>query len=370
MKIGADPELFVVTREGRLVEGQEALKGQRSVSPQITPDGVQVEIHPDPSNCAALFGGRIRSLLMQLKTKLAREDLTILNDTTISVPAKDLRKMSEEAQKLGCAPSSNIYNPHATVNVGARYTGRSCGGHLHFSSVPPSAGPVKECVKRLDYVLGNFSVMVDPDPQAAKRRRVYGRAGEYRVKPYGFEYRTLSNFWLRSFPLTSMVFQVARDALSMEPRLWEQMSEAVPAHAIARAINKADRDAAWANFQALVPFLTRIGPAQDAVFNTGKVIGSFPLGAIPDITYFLSKPLSYWFHADILEEWGSYGHCDPDAWRAISHEEATTTAGTYNYYRHYCDPFHYGGWHSFLLLDVRPKRLAAEAHMSSDNKKE
>ena len=40
----------------------------------------------------------------------------------------------------------------------------------------------------------------------AKRRELYGKAGAYRVKPYGVEYRVLSNFWLKSPALMQWVY--------------------------------------------------------------------------------------------------------------------------------------------------------------------
>ena len=48
-------------------------------------------------------------------------------------------------------------------------------------------------MKQLDWYLGAWSLKMDPDPT---RRLLYGKAGACRYKPYGVEYRVLSNFWL------------------------------------------------------------------------------------------------------------------------------------------------------------------------------
>lgn len=353
MYIGADPELFITTPDGAFVEGKEALKSV-SINDEITPDGVQVELHPRPQHCAALFGTNINGLLLRLNRQLKASNLKVAQQTTVSIPPEQLRKMSKEARKLGCMPSKNLYDSSATVKVSRGFTGRSCGGHLHFSNLPAAAGSNEEAVKKLDYIVGNFSVMVDPDAGAAERRKVYGRAGEYRDKPYGFEYRTLSNFWLRAFPLTSMVFQMSREALFMPAPTWKQLQEAVPAESITTAINEANRDLALENFTKLQPLISN---ADDSVLSVAQVSDSFPTGAIPDIKFFLSKPLSHWFPLGIMEEWTKY---PIKQWRAPTRIEMATVENQFKYYRKYVDPFHYGGWHSFILLDVRPQRLEAE----------
>ena len=47
----------------------------------------------------------------------------------------------------------------------------------------------------MDYTLGLDSLLLDSD---TRRRSMYGRAGSFRFKEYGIEYRTLSNFWIKN----------------------------------------------------------------------------------------------------------------------------------------------------------------------------
>ena len=47
-----------------------------------------------------------------------------------------------------------------------------------------------EIVKYLDMYLGIPSVVLDPDK---KRRKLYGKAGAFRLQPWGVEYRVLSS---------------------------------------------------------------------------------------------------------------------------------------------------------------------------------
>lgn len=58
--------------------------------------------------------------------------------------------------------------------------------------------------QQLDFYLGLPSLLFDNDN---KRRQMYGQPGSYRPKPYGVEYRVLSNKWLESDTLKRWVFR-------------------------------------------------------------------------------------------------------------------------------------------------------------------
>lgn len=67
----------------------------------------------------------------------------------------------------------------------------------------------------LDLFVGIPSVLLDDPKQQRERRKVYGRAGEFRLTPYGIEYRVLSNFWSFSTMLTSYFYGLSRMAVNM-----------------------------------------------------------------------------------------------------------------------------------------------------------
>ena len=74
--------------------------------------------------------------------------------------------------------------------------------------------------KELDYYLGLPSLLFDPD---TSRRKMYGKAGAFRPKPYGMEYRVLSNAWLKSPELIKWVFNNTKLA-------FERLTKEKPVH--------------------------------------------------------------------------------------------------------------------------------------------
>ena len=61
----------------------------------------------------------------------------------------------------------------------------------------------------MDLFLGVPSLWLDKDPTSGIRREMYGAAGRYRVKNYGMEYRSLSNFWLQSPRFVEFIYDMS-----------------------------------------------------------------------------------------------------------------------------------------------------------------
>ena len=65
-------------------------------------------------------------------------------------------------------------------------------------------------IKLLDIFLGIPSVIIDPDRE---RRKLYGRAGAFRLTKYGFEYRTLSSYMMSKDSILNLVCELLMLAL-------------------------------------------------------------------------------------------------------------------------------------------------------------
>lgn len=203
--IGADPELFVF--DGEIpVSAHDLIPGSKAkphVVPKgaVQPDGTAAEFNIDPASTFAEFSGNIFTVVESLKTFLHAEyELRAVpyvnweEDYFLQLPYK--------ARELGCMPDYNAWsgrrNPKPKLDN--MPTLRTAAGHIHIG-VPggcdftssDSIAWMQHMIKLLDWHVGSWSCEVDPD---TTRRQLYGKAGACRYKPYGVEYRTLSNFWV------------------------------------------------------------------------------------------------------------------------------------------------------------------------------
>jgi hypothetical protein len=85
----------------------------------------------------------------------------------------------------------------------------------------------------LDWIVGLWTVIIDSD---TARRERYGKAGAFRPKRYGLEYRVPSNFWLKSDDLKRIMFNRVRLAYGLAQSNAEKPSD----ESIINAINTHD----------------------------------------------------------------------------------------------------------------------------------
>jgi hypothetical protein len=224
---GADPELFIANDKGEIVGGERAIPedGIKQASlwgglgrKRVVLDGVQVEFNVQQSSCRASLGGDIRLTFQALNDHLkqAKNGMKPSFEAVVRVDPNELKQLSEKARQLGCQPSENIHQRDASVKVTkANENLRSAGGHIHLGLHGEVMKERQRLPFLLDALVGNTCVLIDRNPLAAERRSMYGRAGEYRLPSHGLEYRTLSNFWLRSYQLMSFVMGLSKIACSV-----------------------------------------------------------------------------------------------------------------------------------------------------------
>lgn len=221
IRVGADPELFLVDVSGKFISSIGLIGGSKQNPRKIREDGcavqednVAVEFNIPPSHEVDHFIESINFNLEYL-TRLVRE-----KGLSLSVVASaefSLDQLSHpKAMEFGCDPDWNAWTMQ--INPRPRTKNkqlRSSGGHVHVETDDPPF-LMARC---LDLFLGVPSVNLDPD---INRRQLYGKAGACRPKEYGVEYRTLSNFWLQSDELKSWVFhQVQRADEFLRTRIKE-----------------------------------------------------------------------------------------------------------------------------------------------------
>jgi hypothetical protein len=323
---GCDPELFF-SKGGQII-GAEKVIADKLKTPAVSNhttrnlagfvlDGVQIELNPRPEPCRANLGNEIAASFRALKQHLAKMDgVTASFEGVVEVSKAELDSLSDKAKVFGCAPSSNAYNKTAIITVdAATYRKRSAGGHIHLGLSSPVKDHPKRLVKILDVILGNTCVMLDRDPNAAERRKVYGKAGEYRTPAHGLEYRTLSNFWLRNNRLFSLVFGLARLSVNVlssgfpHPYGWyppwdaeKNLLDRVDLDKVRDAINNNDLALAKENYQAVRAFVVDHVPDYEWGFGRGRM---------NKFDYFCKmiekKGIQYWFPEDPMTHWCNLG---------------------------------------------------------------
>lgn len=247
--VGADPELMLVNPQGELVSAIGRIPGTKR-RPYRVPggalqrDNVLAEINVDPSPSSEGFVKGLRQVLRALAARAAPNRL--VPQAGADYPVRCLQH--REARVFGCDPDYDAWELRLNLSPShaAALPFRSAGGHLHIGYLPETKELLTndygriDVVRLLDVFVGLFGAAVDDDPSAAARRRLYGRAGAHRPKPYGVEYRAAGNFWIRSPELVEVTYQLAEIAvrLAHANRASEVVQEAGGPDRVCQTINE------------------------------------------------------------------------------------------------------------------------------------
>lgn len=216
LRIGADPEFFV--RRGRhFISGhifpcgtkQHPLKTEFG---HVQVDGIALECNVRPAATRDEFISNVRGVVSDLGGIIRHQhpDNALAIRPSIFFGHKKLTQLPVENAELGCTPDFNAYTCKRNPTPDRRLPIRTGAGHIHIGwtedADPRQYKFTQVCAKlarQLDYYLGLPSLLWDKD---SRRRTLYGQAGAFRPKPYGLEYRVLSNAWVDTDKLIGWVF--------------------------------------------------------------------------------------------------------------------------------------------------------------------
>jgi len=218
---GCDPEVFI-KKNGKAASAYGLLPGNKK-NPHKTPGGaIQVDgmaaefnIDPVPMHDFELFNYRVVQQMREIRDRLPGYNLNVS-------PVQDfdpefLASQPEAATELGCDPDFNAYTLAPNPRPDGEVPFRTGSGHVHIgwgADIPvDNEEHVEICanfVKILDMTLGLFMTVIDDEP---RRRDLYGKAGAFRPKPYGVEYRTPSNVWIKKRDHRKAVFLLMKYAV-------------------------------------------------------------------------------------------------------------------------------------------------------------
>ena len=248
------PSSHVIPKEGVRVN-----KGRGDG--MIVRDGFQVELNPESSFCRQVAGSMLGHAMRQLFELAEKAGVEVSTEVGVVVDEETFFSVPLSERKFGCNPTVNAHQEELERPTGARVRFRSGGGHIHIGLPNRFIGNeerITELVKMFDILVGNSCVFFDQSPSSTLRRKYYGRAGEYRMKSYGVEYRVPSNFWLQSYVLWSMVSGLCRQAVDLHAQnYYNRLVKAVPIENVRKAINNNDKNLALQNLILVAEFMKK-----------------------------------------------------------------------------------------------------------------
>lgn len=228
--IGCDPEIFL-TKEGKAVSAHGVIKGTKKEPFEVPNgayqvDGMAVEFNTDPVDYRHFesFNMKVVSVMKELELAVKAADPAYRFNVS---PVQEfdpeyLAAQPDDAKELGCDPDYNAYTLEANPRPDGDRPFRTGAGHLHIGwgedipvDNPDHMAICANFVKMLDCTVGMAMVVFDRDN---RRRELYGKAGAFRSKPYGVEYRYPSNAWLKNKARRKVVFSMIQTAISYMKR--------------------------------------------------------------------------------------------------------------------------------------------------------
>lgn len=207
--IGHDAEVFV-SEHNEITSAIGKLSGASKENPLAVPfgavqeDNVLAELNIHPASSAEEFIHNTQEVLRSLGGMLPEHELVFQSSHVYE--RQVLRSLGEAAMEFGCEPDFNVWTGSENTIASPYTTLRTAGGHIHFGFDNPTDDTRHDVIKAADYLMGLPSLMKDDD---GRRRELYGKAGAFRPKSYGVEYRTLSNFWMATPELMRWVYEQA-----------------------------------------------------------------------------------------------------------------------------------------------------------------
>lgn len=219
IKVGCDPEVFVM-QHGVFLSAHNLIPGDKKNPHKVDKgavqvDGMALEFNIDPATSEDEFCINVETVFNTLK--LMVPDYQIATVPVAHFDPAYMERQPAEALELGCDPDFNGWNGQANDKPNGNRPFRTASGHVHIGwtegeDIDSHMHYMRCCnvAQQMDFFLGLPSLVYDKD---TLRRELYGKAGCFRPKSYGAEYRTLSNAWLTDRKLMAWVFRNVQEGM-------------------------------------------------------------------------------------------------------------------------------------------------------------
>jgi hypothetical protein len=200
--VGTDIEVFLFnTVKKEVITAEGIIKGSKYEPEKMDREGcatqldnVSLEYNVPPTSDPEEMWDNINYVINTVTGTLP-EGIEIL--VVPSATLKDEYLQSDIAKTMGCDVSYNAWtrDMNARPDLAVNPNLRCCGGHIHIGYNEPDVEISEQLIRAMDLFIGLPSILMDKDTE---RKKLYGKAGEFRFTDYGCEYRVVSNFWSTS----------------------------------------------------------------------------------------------------------------------------------------------------------------------------
>jgi hypothetical protein len=249
---GSDPELCLFDNEQKkFVSAINVLPGRDKHNPIELGDGIKmyhdnilVEASMPPAFTKQEFLGRITITLQKMREFLGNK-YSLVPKASHIFDSTELE--NEKAWEAGCDPNFDAYK-NGEQNMAPKFDSglRSGSFHIHLGNEKLMDWATKlKAIQLLDIFVGVSSILFDSDETASARRKLYGKAGEFRPTEYGLEYRVLGPFPLRSAKATELVIDLIEHVMNhIESNTYEQILSVINSEDVQNAINLNNKELA------------------------------------------------------------------------------------------------------------------------------
>lgn len=214
-KIGTDPEFFLYDTERKTyVSAHDMVPGDKK-SPSKLPsggavqaDGTAVEFNIEPAETTKEFSEKVLAAVMDIR-KIVPSKYKFHFEPAITYLPKVWAEIPPHAKELGCDPDYRVTDlskaeaPALLNAIADPKTMRTGSGHIHIGWTEKEETKIGtahflDCatmIRNLDYAWSGSATSAYRGN--GTREQYYGRSFSFRCKPYGVEYRTPSNLWLK-----------------------------------------------------------------------------------------------------------------------------------------------------------------------------
>lgn len=239
--IGNDVE-FILVRNNAPKSSVGLIGGSKSyplpcLLGALQEDNVLAEINIDPASTLEEWETNNTTVIRELQNRLPPD---VLLSTLASAFYSAAELDSPQAKEFGCDPDMNAwkhkFNKFKALSGKFKLL-RSAGGHVHVGIPDLDLSSKFELIRCMDAFIGLQTVLIDKD---VERKKLYGKAGAMRIKPYGVEWRVPSNFWIHTQYDRRWMFESALFCASN----FKELSEHYKDMDIVRVINENSHDTA------------------------------------------------------------------------------------------------------------------------------